>query len=356
MKGGNGMAQRARIAIAGAGIYGATAAVHLARRGFAVTLFDPLGLLRAASAINQFRVHRGFHYPRSPQTITEVLAARRTFLAEYAPAIVGGTAHYYAIPREGSLLDCESYEAVMARFGLPLEEVRPPWMDFDFIDRCYRVEEAFYDPERLRDVLRERLRALGVTFRRERFGSADEDAYDACIYATYAGGGAPPGMAGRIRRQVAEKVLIEVPPRLQGVSLVVIDGAFTAFDEYPGRPLAQFGSARYSNHWTTLDPEETIPTVYASRLNGADFEPVEDTNFAAMRADALRAVPEIAKARYLGSRFTCRVVEHDPGSDRRVLRIDESADGRVFHVFSGKVVGAVKAAEQLVDLIARRVS
>ncbi|RDD63159.1 FAD-dependent oxidoreductase [Ferruginivarius sediminum] len=349
------MKQRARIAIAGAGIYGATAAIWLARRGHAVTLFDPLGLLNAASAINQFRVHRGYHYPRSPETIAEVLESRQAFIAEYQTAIVSGKAHYYAIPREGSLVSCAEYEAAMARFDLPLEESRPGWMDFDFIERCYRVEESFYDPSILRELLRVRLRDLGVECRRERFGPELEGKYDACIYATYANAHGEAGIFGQMRRQVAEKVLIEVPAPLRDISLVIVDGAFTAFDHYPGRSEAQFGSARFSNRWTTLDPGEPVPAAYADLINCGGFRPVACTNFTAMREDAMRAVPAIEEARYLGSRFTCRMVEHDPGTDRRVLRIAESPDGRVFHVFSGKVVGAVKAAEQLAGRIASRV-
>src|SRR2546430_7068992 len=38
---------------------------RLAELGHDVRLFDPLGILRAASAINQYRVHAGYHYPRS---------------------------------------------------------------------------------------------------------------------------------------------------------------------------------------------------------------------------------------------------------------------------------------------------
>lgn len=59
----------ASIALAGAGIYGATVAIRLAEHGHHVRRFDPLGILRAASAINQYRVHAGYHYPRSLETI-----------------------------------------------------------------------------------------------------------------------------------------------------------------------------------------------------------------------------------------------------------------------------------------------
>ena len=62
----------AKVAVAGAGIYGATVAIRLAELGHDVRLFDPLGILRAASAINQYRVHAGYHYPRSLETIQEM--------------------------------------------------------------------------------------------------------------------------------------------------------------------------------------------------------------------------------------------------------------------------------------------
>jgi len=61
-----------KIAVAGAGIYGATAAIRLRELGHQVDLFDPLGVMGAASAINQYRLHAGYHYPRSPETIHEV--------------------------------------------------------------------------------------------------------------------------------------------------------------------------------------------------------------------------------------------------------------------------------------------
>ena len=77
-----------RIAVAGAGIYGATAAIRLAQHGHRVSLFDPLGIMQAASAINACRVHAGYHYPRSPETIEEVKEANSEFLKEFAPAIV----------------------------------------------------------------------------------------------------------------------------------------------------------------------------------------------------------------------------------------------------------------------------
>src|SRR3981081_2218192 len=113
---------RAKIAVAGGGIYGATAAIRLAEQGHQVHLFDPLGVLRAASAINQYRVHAGYHYPRSRETIREIAEARAEFAQTFSDAIVRNSRHFYAIPKEHSLTPPDLYERVMSEHGLPLRQ------------------------------------------------------------------------------------------------------------------------------------------------------------------------------------------------------------------------------------------
>ncbi|AXC16285.1 hypothetical protein ACPOL_7093 (plasmid) [Acidisarcina polymorpha] len=70
-----------------------------------------------------------------------------------------------------------------------------------------------------------------------------------------------------------------------------------------------------------------------------------------MREDSALAVPASKEGRYLGSRFTIRVVENNPEQDRRTLYMVEPVHGEL-HIFSGKVVGAVKAA----NMVLKRVS
>jgi hypothetical protein len=151
---------------------------------------------------------------------------------------------------------------------------------------------------------------------------------------------------------VAEKILIELPPSLRHLSLVVVDGPFTAFDPYGSSERSQFGSAKNTNHWTSTDPNEPIPEPYAHMLNGPEFAPINFSRFDAMRRDSTLTVPASKDAVYLGSRFTIRVVENNPASDRRTLYVQETAPGEL-HIFSGKVVGAVKAARLVCERVAK---
>jgi len=341
----------AKIAVAGAGIYGATAAIRLAEQGHDVHLFDPLGVMRAASAINQYRVHAGYHYPRSPETIRETLEARAEFIEAFEPAIVQNSRHYYAIPKKDSRTPPDLYEKVMKEHGLSLKLCRPDWMNFDFIDSCYQVEEHIYDPDVLRELVEKRIASLGIPFERKVFTAEMRAGFDFAVWATY-GMSASRRVFKIAKFQVAEKMLIQLRPGLQGIALVVVDGPFTAFDPYGSSSKSLFGSAKNTNHWTTTNPDEPVPEPYASILNETEFRPVPFTRFEAMRKDCCETVPGAKDAVYLGSRFTIRVVEDHPESDRRILYVQDGAPGEI-HLFSGKVVSAVKAARLVCERIAR---
>ena len=343
-----------KIAIAGAGVYGATVAIRLAEQGHGVHLFDPLGILNAASGINQFRIHSGYHYPRSPETIEETLGAGAEFLQSFAPAIVRNSVHYYAIPHEGSQTSPELFESVMAEHKILLRPCRPEWMNFDFIDKCYEVDEQIYDPDILREELTRQIQWRGVQFHQQTFTPVMRPEYDFVIWATY-GLGPSRGLFKSVKYQVAEKILIRLPQQLRGISLVVVDGPFTAFDPYGSSELSQWGSAKHSNHWTTTDPDEPIPEQYRALLNGPRFEPIPWTRHDAMRKDAALTVPASIGAEYLGSRFTIRVVENSPQEDRRTLYVQETTPGEI-HIFSGKVVSAVKAARLVSERVAQGVA
>jgi D-amino-acid oxidase len=340
-----------KIAIAGAGIYGATAAIRLAENGYQVHLFDPLGVMRAASAINQYRIHSGYHYPRSSETIREIQAARQDFMHAFGPAVVRNSHNYYAIPHCESRTSRSRYEQVMAEHGLPLSPCRPDWLNYDFIDACYEVNEHVYDPDVLRSLIVERLSLARVQFEQCAFTREMRADYDFVVWATY-GMGPSRGIFSKAKYQVAEKMLVQLPDALHHVALVIVDGPFTGFDPHGSSQQSLFGSAKNTNRWSSTDPNEPVPEPYASQLNGEHFAPVPFTNFEAMREDAARAVPATAAAVYLGSRFVMRVVEDNPEQDRRVLYVIDGEPGEL-HLFSGKVVSAVKAARLVHERIAQ---
>ena len=73
-----------KIAVIGAGLFGSTIAIALASEGYDVELFDLKDdILSSASGINQYRLHRGYHYPRSVSTAISSKLADPFFCEKY---------------------------------------------------------------------------------------------------------------------------------------------------------------------------------------------------------------------------------------------------------------------------------
>ena len=55
--------------VVGGGIFGSTAAIGVSNNGYNVKLTEKLDdVMKGASDINQYRLHKGYHYPRSNET------------------------------------------------------------------------------------------------------------------------------------------------------------------------------------------------------------------------------------------------------------------------------------------------
>ena len=103
----------------------------------------------------------------------------------------------------------------MAEYHLTVKPCRPEWMNFDFIDKCYEVDEQIYDPDILRELLSTRIKALNIPFEQRAFTPDMRSEYDYVVWATY-GLGPGRGLFKGVKYQVAEKILIQLPPDLQG--------------------------------------------------------------------------------------------------------------------------------------------
>ena len=69
-----------KIAVIGGVIFGICSAVKLGQYGHNVTLFEKYdNILKASSGINQYRLHRGYHYPRSKNTAISAMESEKLF-------------------------------------------------------------------------------------------------------------------------------------------------------------------------------------------------------------------------------------------------------------------------------------
>ena len=135
------------ILVVGGGIFGVTSAVMLASAGYNVTLHEELsGIMRCASDINQYRLHRGYHYPRSKSTVEECLDGLKSFKRKYGDSIVNGNVnHYYAISSRDSLVTKEQYLEFLDEMELDYD-LQKPLMGTDL---TVKVKEDLFNKDKL---------------------------------------------------------------------------------------------------------------------------------------------------------------------------------------------------------------
>jgi hypothetical protein len=360
---GEGKAPQLRIAIIGGGIFGTSIAAELGAT-HRVSIFEKsVTLLAEGTYANCFRHHMGYHYPRSDETVKEILSAKEYFEEVYGAAIIDTYPTYYGLEREHSRVDANEFLAFCERNRLPYEEVviDRTVLSVDAMSLCIKVPEPSYHYETLKKLVEERLAALpninvclGNTVRQYALnacgtktlrivrvdGECEEQNFDVVINATYAGinqFSADIGFSIRpIRVDLTEELIISLP--IAPISVTVIDG-----------PFATLISTGNKNEFVLYHAKESIRDRYAPEdglPKGGDWP---TSNRERIISESAQYFPILKEAKVIESRFALRAVranhEHD---DSRVIDVVEHGNN-CFSVLSGKILTSVASAMYFAD-------
>jgi hypothetical protein len=344
-----------RICVIGAGLFGCTAAIYLARAGHDVHLYEKSGqLLGAASTINQLRVHAGYHYPRSPRTIRECQDGLASFRAEYGEALIDGGEQYYAIAREGSKVTGDEFLQVCADHGLHLlDRCAPGFLNHDAVSPAVKVREARLDPVRLSSLVFRKLVDAGVALHMQ---SATVDLryeYDKIVIAAYASTnevafdlGCPLEL---LQYELCEKPVIKLPDAMRDIGCVIMDGEFCSIDPWGETGLHVMGHVKHAIHAAHVGFDSDMPEHLTGYLNRGVVECKQHTAFERFREAGKVFIPAIEQAEWLGSMWTVRaVLPHMDETDARPTLV-QALDAQCIRIFSGKLGTAVEAARQICD-------
>lgn len=336
-----------RIAVVGGGVFGCTAAVELALAGYKVDLFERHSdLMQGASRCNQGRLHMGYHYPRSPETVRACKRSALEFMRRFPDAIEHGVQHHYAIASEGSQTSADEYLAFCEREKL-FYEIVSPWL-FASSDVCVKVPEKLIDLEVLRILLRRLLSEVGVQIHLKSEPLVGR--YDWAVDATYLSN-------DRQRRfEVCEIALVTLPRKFLNLSLVTLDGPFCSLDPVPGHFYHMLYDVEHSVHHAVVG---RCPPQLTDVVPLLDTRPVRYSKVShvpAMLQTLSRFLPEAAaKATYLGSMFTIRSVPAGvEDTDARPTLVERT--GNVVTVLGGKLDTCLEAARQVVFEISEAVA
>lgn len=345
-----------KIGVIGGGVFGCTAAARLAEQGYETHLFEADGdLLQAASGINQYRLHRGYHYPRCLETATASRDGEHAFRREYGEAVIDSYDHHYAIAHEDSLTSAEDYRAFLAAAELEHETLMPEWLNGTKVALAIRAQESLFDPNILRRLVRQRLARAGVQVHlRTRKTVSDLTGYDFVVVATYAALNDTLGDGHRQREyqfEVCEKPVVQVPDILRNQSIVVMDGPFMCIDPLGADGLAVMGNVVHALHHTHVGCRPEVPEAMRPDLDSGIVSKPARSKFDAFVEAAAEFIPPAADVKYVGSMFTVRtVLPRVDATDSRPTLVDRVGP-RVVTLFSGKIGTCVDAAAQVTNIV-----
>lgn len=342
------------IGVIGGGIFGVTAAVELARHGHSVELFEmERDILQAASGINQYRLHRGYHYPRSHSTAQSSKSSEASFRRLFGDAVLDNVSHFYGVSRRDSRTSAEDFVRFCDDMGLEYKVAWPEVVRRDSLQICVKVREGLFDPVALRRLCWRYLRQYGVRVHLKTKVHVDALAsFDFRVIATYARLNETLGAAAHplpvYQFEVCEKPVVRLSPPWRHHSVVIMDGPFMCVDPLGTTGLSVMGNVVHAIHHTNVGTSPEIPSDIRPLLNQAITACPSLTKIERFIDSADEFLAGMSDAEHVGSMFTVRaVLPHIDETDGRPTIVSQ-VNANTLALFSGKIGTCVEAAREVV--------
>ena len=341
-----------RIAIVGGGIFGITASIILAKN-HQVELFEKNNeLLQSASGSNQYRVHRGYHYPRSPDTVNDIIESESSFKEIFSDAMLTDFEHYYCIAKENSLTSAKQFLDFCNKFQLEYTPSQLQFMNKDSIEMCIRVKESVYDPEKLRQVCWKKLKDQNVKIHLSNKVSDDLfEKFDRVVICAYTGINQLlkqyPTQQNEYQFELCEKPLVKLPESFKNKSVVIMDGPFMCIDPLGNTGLHLLCNVVHEIHQTNIGKYPSINKKFVDLIDKGIIKNPSQTNFPKFIESTIDFIPEITKAKHVGSMFTYRAVPPRVEETDARPTIVKEINNKIVTLFSGKITTCVEAAKKV---------
>jgi len=331
-----------------------TTAWKLSKEGYNVTLYEKNNdIFTQASNINQYRLHRGYHYPRSKETAIQSQWGETSFIKEYGDAIVNGDVeHYYCIAKEDSKVTAKQYKDFLNDMNLYYEEKSVDFIHKNVVDLVVEVKEFLFDPIKLKDICWDKLYDNNVdVVTNMKFLNSNN--YDYIINSTYANLNQilPEDKQKDYQFELCEKPVIKLPEQYKNKSVVIMDGPFMCIDPLGDTGWHVMGNVVHAIHHTTVGKFPQYNEMFDDLLNKGIVKNPSITNIDKFIKSAKKFFVDIDKAEHIGSMFTFRTVLPNRDKDDARPTLIENPTDNIFNVFSGKIGTCVSAADEILEYI-----
>ncbi|MBI2523109.1 FAD-binding oxidoreductase [Candidatus Woesearchaeota archaeon] len=346
-----------KIAVVGGGIFGVSVAWLLAKNNYSVDLYEKeRDILLAASGINQYRLHRGYHYPRSKETALLSIEGEKSFRREYNKALFGDKLeHYYSIAKRNSFVTADQCLKFWDSCNLKYEKVNLDLINKEKVEVNVKVEEDIFDPEALRKICWDKLKMYKVNVMlNTKAKESDLENYDLTIIATYSLNNSLlhnyPYAQREYQFELCEKPVLKLPEKFNNKSFVVIDGPFMCIAPFGRSGMFVMGHVVHALHHISVGKLPEVPQEYRGLMNKGVVKNPTITNIEKFIESGSEFFPDLKFAEHVGSMFTVRTVppyrEYDDARPTFVEKVSE----KVVSVFSGKIGTCIDVAEQVIRI------
>ena len=340
--------------VIGGGVFGLTSAIELSNNGYLVDVKEKSNtIMGGASSINQYRLHKGYHYPRSKETAQECLDGLYSFKRKYEDCVVNGDiTHMYSIASEDSLINGDEYKEFLDDMKLSYEEREPmPNCDLTIV-----ADEELFCPNKLTESLEKKIQSsyINVELNTEVIDLEYwKKEYDVVVIATYSDINQLLDDKKWYQFELCEKPVVKLPKIFENTSIVIMDGPFMCLDPYQDE-YHVLGNVKEAIHVWNEGTEPFWPHEYTKYLNkGLIKNPKPElTKIDKFIESGVKYFgDEFRDLEHIGSMYTFRAVlanrDHD---DARPTLVNHEGDN-VYTLFSGKIDTCVNAGRELMRTI-----
>lgn len=344
-----------KIAVIGAGLFGIASAIKIKERfpNSKVDLFEKKkNILLGVSGKNQFRWHKGYHYPRSQETISECLKSYSDFSKYFKKAKLKSK-NYYAISKNDSKIDFGDYLRVLKKNQLDFIVENSPCINHNLIQGLIRVKEELINVEVLRNLSRKYLQELDVNLRLNQniiLSDKFKKNYDYLIVATYENNNELLNKKKFYKYQLVEKIIATVPNHFYQKSFVIMDGNFMCIDPYKFTNFSILGHVNKSIHQTIIGSKPNFNQKYKNVLTNYhnNFKPF--SKFNNIKNDFKKFFFGLENLKHRSSFFVTRCTNlYKERTDERLS--DISVYNNLISIFSAKWVSCFNIGEKISKLI-----
>lgn len=319
-----------RIKIIGAGLFGCCIGYELNRAGHDVTIIEKSNdIMQKASKCNHNRIHFGYHYPRSIETAKQSLDGYKIFLKHYKDCLLTKFPNYYMIAKD-SKVNSKEYIDFCNSVSIDTIEKYPSdnFINKNQIDLSLVVQEAVYDYDILKSLVKENIKDIKIKFNTPFDGNIDDCDY--LINTSYAGINKVNKLLGvpEIKIKLQDVVIPIFKMNSEPIGLTIMDGPFASI----------MPKGKNKNEFLLYNVVHSI-----IKNNNLDIEKIY--------AESEKYYPFLSNVERVGYWRTTRALPINDNDERLSEIFTYKSHPKIISILSGKITTCHKIGKDILNLI-----